>query len=494
VLAGLVSGILVGLSFAPVDAGPLVLVGLVPLLWVWRSASVGRAALAGFAFGIASFGIILEWSRYFGVVAVLPLVLAEAAFIAGAGALVGCFARRGLRSPWLVAAVWVAVEGLRARFPLGGLPWGELGVALHDLPWARALASLGGVALVSFAIVAVNALLVDLVVAGRAHRGRAVVLAASGLVAVVLVTGLVDVTRFDPEVTGEVRFALLQGNDQNRTLTATEVGSDYLFRRHLALADELDGDYDLIVFPESSLERDPTTNADVEARLVDLAREHDATVLVNARVPTSDGELLNANVAYSPDGELQGVYGKQHLVPFGEYVPLRDQLSFIGELDQIPYDYDPGDRRVMFEAGGHPFGSVICFESAFAPLVRDYVRDGAEAIVVTTNNRSYRRSGLSAQHVALSQMRAAETGRPVLHASISGISGVVDPDGDVHDTSELFVNKVTTGTIETTTGETLFVRFGDWVLLGSGLALVVLALVAVLRPRAQEHAARQVTP
>jgi apolipoprotein N-acyltransferase len=170
-------------------------------------------------------------------------------------------------------------------------------------------------------------------------------------------------------------------------------------------------------------------------------------------------------------------------VPFGEYVPLRDELSFIGELDQIPYDYEAGDRRVMFRAGGHPLGSVICFESAFAPIVSDYVRDGAEVLLVSTNNRSYRRSGLSAQHVALSQLRAAETGRPVLHAAISGISAVVEPDGRVHDESELFVNRVIEGGVETTTGETLYVRLGDWVLILAGLALIAVAVVAVLRPR-----------
>ncbi len=447
--------------------------------------SVGRAALTGLVAGLVFFVLVLGWSRYFGAVAIAPLVLGEAAFFAGTGALVALFDRRGLRSPWLIAAVWVVLEALRARFPLGGLPWGELGVALHDSSWARALASFGGVALVSFVVVACNALVLDLLVDWRARAGRAALRAAVGLVVLVLVAGIASVTRYEPATTGRIKFALLQGNDQNRTLTPEEISSDYLFRRHLALADRLEGKYDLIVFPESSLERDPTTNPDVRDALVGIARKHDAVVLANARVPTKDGGLYNANVAYGPDGELQGVYAKQHLVPFGEYVPLRDELSFIGELQQIPYDYEAGDRQVMFRAGGRPFGSVICFESAFSPLVRDFVRDGAEAIVVSTNNRSYRRSALADQHLALSQMRAAETARPVLHASISGITGVIDPMGDVRDTSDLFVNKVTTGTIATTTGETPYVRFGDWVVLLCGLGLVAAAVVSTLRRRGE---------
>src|SRR5207247_751339 len=105
----------------------------------------------------------------------------------------------------------------------------------------------------------------------------------------------------------------------------------------------------------------------------------------NARTPAPSEGVYNADLAYRPDGTLEGIYAKQHLVPFGEYVPLRDELSFIGELQQIPYDYTKGDHRVMFRVAGHPFGTVICFESAFAPLVRGYVRDGAQLIVVTTN-------------------------------------------------------------------------------------------------------------
>jgi apolipoprotein N-acyltransferase len=488
--------VLLAASFPPIDLDLLALVAPIPLLWAWRGATPRRAALYGFVFGLAFFGVLLEWSRYFGAVAIAPLVIAEAAYLAAAGALVAGFERRGMRSPLLVAAVWVVVETVRGRWPLGGLPWGELGVALHDFNWARALASFGGVALVSFLIICFDELLLDGFYAIRARRTPA---AADGrqpervrpalrtvalmLAGIVVVVALADVFRYEPTVTGHVRFALLQGNDQNRNLTQQEIDDNYLTNKHLALADTLHGHYDLIVFPESALERDPTTDPELRAQLIDVAAKHGAVVLANARVRAPDGGLYNANVAYGPDGKFQGVYAKQHLVPFGEYVPWRDQLSFISELQQIPYDYEKGHTRRMFHAAGHPFGTVICFESAFSPLVRDYVRDGAQMIVVSTNNRSYRRSGLAAQHLALSQMRAAETARPVLHASISGITGVIDPDGNVRDTSKLFVNKVTTGTVATTTGETPYVRFGDWVVALSAVGLVVAALVGLRRSR-----------
>jgi apolipoprotein N-acyltransferase len=245
----------------------------------------------------------------------------------------------------------------------------------------------------------------------------------------------------------------------------------------------LSGHYDLIVFPESALDHDPTQFEYVRDALLAVGKAHGAVVLANARTKTSAGGIANSNLAYTPKGQLQGIYSKERLVPFGEYVPWRDALSFINELDQVPYDYERGTERVLFHAAGHEFATVICFESAFSPLVRDFVRDGAQFIVVTTNNRSYRRSGLAAQHLALSQMRAAETARPVLHASISGLTGVIDPNGGVHDVSELFVNRVTSGTIQATTGETPYVRFGEWVVVACALTVLVAAGLAWSRRR-----------
>src|SRR4029077_3479444 len=145
-----------------------------------------------------------------------------------------------------------------------------------------------------------------------------------------------------------------------------------------------------------------------------------------------------------------------------------------------------GETRTLFHAGGHPFESVICFESAFGPLVRDTVRDGAQVVVVSTNNRSYQRSANSEQHLALGQMRAAETGRAVLQASVSGISAVIDPDGTVHHEPGLFQSRIVSASVPTSTGETLYVRFGDWVVLLSALAMVVVTVLAIRRPKRDE--------
>ena len=473
------AGILVALSFPPIDLGPLVLVGLVPLLWAWRGARPAHAALYGFAYGIAAFGAELTWVRYFGAVALVPFVAALAGTVALTGAIVTALARKGIASPWITASVWVFMEALFGRWPQGGFAWCNLGISLHDVPAARALASLGGVALVSFVIVAVNSFLLDAVVAVRDRRPRPILLASAGLVGLLLVTVVADAARFEPTVTGKLHFALLQGDDQE--LSLAEQTTQLLTRSHLALADELEGPYDLIVFPESSLDTDPQTDIALREQIQQIAAEHDSAVLVNARTPGTDGMVRNSNLLYTPEGELQGVYSKQHLVPFGEYVPWRGQLGFISELRQIPYDFQAGDESKVFDVKGTPVGSVICFESAFGPLVREFVKEGAQAIVVSTNNRSYRRSGNSEQHLANSQMRAAETARPVLQASVSGISAVIEPDGTVHDTTELFERTIVDGTVDTTTGETPFVHFGDWVVALSALVMLGATIVFVVR-------------
>jgi apolipoprotein N-acyltransferase len=452
----------------------------VPLLWVWRGARPRHSALYGFAFGVACYGVVIPWIRYFGYVALIPLVVAMALAIAVVGALVASFATRRLTSPFLTAAAWVVLEALRGRWPLGGFPWADLGIALHDVSAARALAGVGGTLLVTFVVVAVNGCVLELGLAVARGRISAGALAGVGLAGLLLVTVVADVARYEPRTTGHLRVALLQGDDEQ--LPLADQTDQRLTAKHVTLAEQLRGNYDLIVFPEGALDTDPETDPALRRQLTAIAADHGASVLVNARTVGTDDRYRNTNRLYTPVGRLQGSYSKQHLVPFGEYLPWRGELSFLSEVRQIPYDFEPGHHRTIFHVAGHPIGSVICFESAFAPLVRDYVRDGAQAIVVSTNNRSYQRSGNSEQHLASSQMRAAETGRPVLQASVSGISAVIDPDGTVRDTTALFESAVVTATIPTTTGETLYVRFGDWVVLGCAIALVVVTVIAIRRP------------
>ncbi|MCJ7436602.1 MAG: apolipoprotein N-acyltransferase [Acidimicrobiia bacterium] len=477
------SGLLFSTASPPLDLGPFALVALVPLLWAWRGASVVRAGILGLAFGLAFLGALIFGLHHVGLVGYVALVVVAGLYYALIGVLVALFAGRGYSSPWLTGVAWVVVEGLLVRWPLGGLAASEAGVTLHDVAPARALASVGGVALVSFVVVVTNGLVLDGALALWRHRRRAAAMAGIGLSVLVLVGAVADLTRFHGTETGRIRFALLQGFDLPNA-SATQAGTDaYATARHFELASHLRGRYDLIVFPESALDRDPELDPALRKRITDLAAKHHAVVLVNARTPAPGGGVYNANLAYGPNGVLQGVYAKQHLVPFGEYVPWRDELSFVSDLRQIPYDFVAGDHRQLFRVARRPVATVICYESAYSGLVRSFVRDGAEAVVVSTSDRAYGRSGIASLHLAQSQMRAAETGRPVLQASISGISGVIDADGTVHDMSELFENTITTGTVATVTGETLSVRFGDWLLILCSSGLLVTAVLAVTRPR-----------
>lgn len=471
-------------AFAPFDGGPIAIVGLVPLLWAWRGAGIRQAALLGFVAGLVFFGVVVHWAALFGVVAYLPFVGILALYWAGAGAMVGLLGSRGVGGPLTTAAAWVLFEVLRSRWPLGGFSWGEVGYAFHDIPWLRSLASYGGVALVSLVAVLAAGLLISAVTRAREGGFRTALPVLAGLGALLLTVGIAHALRFQPTDEGALRVAVVQANDQNRELTAQEIQERFLPRRHFALAERLEGDLDLVVFPESSLDTDPRTDPFLENNLQEVARRHDTAVLANAPVLVQDGTRVhNTNFFYDRTGNFEGTYVKQHLVPFGEYVPLRSVLGFVDALDAVPVDHAPGDRRQTFEAAGTRFANLICFESAFTEIARGYVEDGAGVLVVSTNNRSFERSANADQHVAIGQMRAAETGRPVVYAAISGVSAFIDHDGDLEATTELFEPTILSRTVIPTSGRTPYVILGDWVALLAGALLAGAGLVAIRRHR-----------
>ena len=486
------SGLLAALAFPPLDLGPLVLVALTPLLWALRDARPRVALACGWVFGAALLAIVCSWIVFFGAVAIVPFVVWMGVYTAVAAFGGAWLARAGVQGPWVWAALFTLAEYVRGRWPIGGLAWAELGVALHDLRPARALASVGGVPLLTFLVVLVNAALVDAFVAMRARSserscgwaaGVDLARAAATLGVALVVTLTATITWSNPPETGTITFALLQGNDENRYFTAAEMAAHPLTRKHLDLAAQLDGDIDLIVFPESSLDTDPFLDARLREDLDAIATDHDAVVLANARVEGPENTVFNQNIAFGPDGDVLGTYSKRHLVPFGEYVPFPWLRNVIPALSQIGRDYEPGEGPALFDVEGHPVGSVICFESTFPRSVADVVDEGAELIVVTTNNRSYRESANSAQHVAMTQMRAAEFGRPFLHSAISGITAVIDARGEVLQSTELFESTIVEGVIATTTGRTPYARLGDWVVLISALVLLGAVIAAVVRQR-----------
>ncbi|MGH9022164.1 MAG: apolipoprotein N-acyltransferase [Acidimicrobiia bacterium] len=485
--AALGSGLLLSGAFPPFDLGLLALVALAPLLWCLRLGGARWGAACGVLAGLGFFGSLLSWSATFGLVAYLPFVVVMSLYWGLCGAVCGWFASRRCLNPWTASAIWVLAEWLRERWPWGGFSWGEVGYAFHDVAAARSVASLGGVLLLSFLAVLVNAVLVEAVlveaVLVKAVSGRSVPPASRdsgarmrlwGCLAVVgamLAVGAVLGPDAEGEGEGRLRVAVIQGNRYNRDPSPEELASRALLRAHLQLTDTLSGPLDLVVLPEASLDDDPRRDPFLIEALPQLARRLKAPVLANAQVDAPGGRALNTNFFYDDEGRLTGTYSKQFLVPFGEFVPLRNQLGFVSALQQVPRDYLPGPGRSLFPIGDTRFGSLICFESGVRSQARGYVREGARLLVVSTNNRSFGRTSNSAQHLALAQLRAAETGRPVVQAGISGPSALIDRSGRLLERTDLFELAVRVFETRPGNGTTVFVALGDWiVVLAFGLA------------------------
>lgn len=474
------AGLLLSLSNPPVDAGWVAFVALVPLFLAVRAASPRRGALVGLVFGLVYFGILLAWLRLFGELAWLPLVLVEALYIAVFGLFWPVLRRLG--GPWgsalSAAALWTALEWVRATWPIGGFTWGGLGYTQHDNGFLLPLASVTGVWGVAFVVAVVNALLLE---AALAIRGRRMVAAVALAAALVFVPALIPLP---PAAGPKVDVAVLQGNVPKALASDLRLRGSSVEQNEISLHATLASDRpQLAVWPESSLDEDPRLSPGLAGAVSTVIRRVGVPTIVGG-VSEGSGRVYNRVFQYSADGRIVGSYDKIHLVPFGEYIPFDSLFSWTQQYRRGNADFTAGSRIHVFRMAGTVVGTPICFESTFPELFRRFVANGARLMVVTTNDSSFLRTPASREHVEFAQLRAVETGRWVVQAAISGESAVVDPRGRVVARTGLFTREVLRYEVPTSASRTIYVRLGDWFPAACGLVALSLLLRALRRRRA----------
>lgn len=478
-------GALTSLGFPASDLSPLALIGVAAGLAAMGGAGTARrGALIGFVYGLAFTGIVFSWTLELEVVAYLALAPAQAAFWAITGAGVAA-ARRVGPLGWTVAAAatWTLVEALRARQPLGGFEWGQLGLTAAELPVRSAAAVVGTLGLTGL-LVAVAAGVVALV----RERDRGWVRASVPLLLAVAATAGVGLlgTQDWTEPAGELEVGIVQMDPPCPGEYAVDCPGlrETTLTRHIEGTDELDGDVDLLLWGEGTLRgaSPMDAGADLHTRMGELP----APLLTGVTSPEGEGRFYNRNVLLDTDGTVVDAYAKQHPVPFGEYVPLRPLLGWVGDVGRlVPSDMVRGTTPGLHEVprGEAELGSAVSWEVTFARLVRDTAR-GSDAVVTLTTQVSYGQAPVSDQLLQAAQLRAAETGRAMAVAAATGRSTVIAPGGEVGEVTALFAGDTMTTTMELREGATPFLRYGEWPVIGVA-AVLALVIALVARARAQ---------
>lgn len=448
-LSACASGLLLALCFPNGSLLPLLPVALIPLMAAVDGAGVREALKLGWLFGFVFWVAAIPWIAftvkvYGGVswpVAFLALGIAAGlyavpmALMAGAVALASPRSGAGIVLIW--GAGWVAQEGFRTYlFIFGGFPWVLLGTALADHPVLVQSAAWGGVELTSFLLVALNAaLFVALTRARRTSRLLWLAGAVSAGVAVVVAGGsrLRSLSDGEPVLrSGVIQPNVAQLLRWEEGTAGRQWGELVAQTRRLVKVDRPD----VVLWPESATPFSWPWDASYREALVALCRELDVAILVNTvwsdAPERADAPYTNAALLVTKNGPVLPPYEKQRLVPFGEYVPLASLLRFIGPISRaIPGAFTPAARSVLLRLGGVRLGGAVCYEVVYPWIARNHVRAGADVLFTLTNDAWYGTMGARRQHWQAAVLRAVETGRPLVRAAITGISGAVDPAGRV---------------------------------------------------------------
>ena len=464
-LGRFVLGALVALSLPPYGFWVLAPICLGIYLQLSRHESSRRQLLNAFALWMGYFTVSLTWMTDLTIPGWLVATPVQALIMAFPMALVPA---KGRGRAVAIPSALVVGESIRWVVPFGGVPMSNLALGPIDT-YLIDVVRVGGPLL----LVATIGLLAIAVEASLSRSPRTVL----GSIATIVI--LLGIAQMAPMAeSGQVISAsVVQAGGQLGTSAAN---SDQLavLDRHLAAINAHAVNTDLMVWSESSV----TTYAPLElspelSTISKLATDLDSIIIANFSEVKGDN-FRNASVAIEPGSGLSDRYDKVHLVPFGEYIPLRSFIEKFADLSLIPREALPGSGPGILKSSLGPIGNVISFEVYFPERVRSGIRSGARIITNPTLASSYTNSLVPEQSLASARLRAIEADRWVLQASTTGYSAIIDPDGRVVARSDLKEQAVLTSEVQLRDGITWAIRFGKFPV--SVLAIFLLSTSALL--------------
>jgi apolipoprotein N-acyltransferase len=465
------SGAVAVAGFAPSYLFSLPVLALALLFYLWGQARNGRnAAWLGFGFGVGFFSAGISWIYValhdFGhmpTALALIATLLFAAFLALFPAAAGYLQSRIKLPPifkamLLLPALWVGMELLRG-YLFTGFPWLTLGYSQVPASPLLGYAAVLGVYGVSLALATSAGLLTLLLQYRWTRQGR---MAAAMLMAIWFCGAILQQVEWTKPIGDAIKVSLLQGNIEqgDKFEEAQFVNTLETYRR---LAEQSDAR--LIVFPETAL---PLLRENLPERYADIlrqqARQNAGDILIGS-FEQAGGRFYNS--VFSLGSASEQVYRKNHLVPFGEFIPLRAALDWlINDVLDIPMSdlARGGAQQPVLDVAGQRVAVNICYEDVFGEeIIRALPQ--ATLLVNVSNDAWYGESHAAIQHNQISQMRAVETGRMMLRATNTGVTSVIDRDGQVLKMLAQHEEGVLTTTVQGYAGSTPYVRWGNWAVL-----------------------------
>jgi apolipoprotein N-acyltransferase len=445
-LLSALSGALLSAAFEPVGkwwVAPIAIAAHMYALSISR-----KKVLSSFLFAVTLNLIVLHWSSTF--VGSLPWVILAVGMSI-------FYLPLALVSKWGMTAyplLYILLEELRNRFPFGGFGWVRVAYTQADSPFSK-IAAIGGASALS-----ALTLLIALILFFVTQR-RISVISFLPFFLILIPVNL--------STTGNASILMIQGNVPIMGLDfnsrAKAVFNNHFEKTQKEIAQ--DPNVDFILWPENSVDVDPFLNVDVTESLNSIQQP-----LIIGAILNKGDSVYNTSILWG--GELPDTYIKQHLTPFGEYIPLRSLARIISPLVDDVKDFSPGDAGKSFSIGDIRVAPVICYELIDDDLLHQAAK-GSNILAVQTNSATFGMSAESAQQLSITRVRAIEHGRNIASVSTTGYSAIIDSSGNVVEQTAMGTADTIRAEIGLIEGQTPRDAAGDWALIGVLVALLVVA-------------------